>query len=195
MAYMLSVPMSVETIDSLSVPEIAENPADRCYYCKKAVYSRIIELAEADGYDIICDGTNASDDATERAGMRALSELGIRSPLRECGMTKKEVRRLSREAGLFTHDKPSYACLATRIPTGTPITEPQLETAEQAEQALRAFGFSDFRIRIYGKTAKIQLPEAQFRLLTDRRKKILEVLQPFFDEVLVDLKPRKTEGT
>jgi uncharacterized protein len=195
MAYMLSVPMTVETIDSLSVPEVAQNPADRCYYCKIAVFTRIHELAEADGYSIICDGTNASDDATERAGMRALSELGIRSPLRECGLTKKEVRSLSREAGLFTHDKPSYACLATRIPSGTPITIPQLEIAEQAEQALRAFGFTDFRIRIHGKTAKVQLPEPQFRLLVDRRKKILEVLNPFFDEILVDLKPRKTEAT
>ena len=112
--------MVIETADIMSNPHITDNPPDRCYYCKTAVFQRIVELARADGFDIVCDGTNATDDSTERAGMRALEEMGIVSPLRLCGLTKSEVRRLSREAGLFTHDKPSYACLATRIPTGRP---------------------------------------------------------------------------
>ncbi len=193
-AYLLSVPMTVDSVDNLAVPEIAENPADRCYHCKKAIFNKIIELARRDGYEVVCDGTNASDDATERAGMRALAELGVISPLRDCGLVKKEIRRLSREAGLFTHDKPSYACLATRIPTGTAITEDLLTTVERAEQALRTLGFSDFRIRLMGRTAKIQIPEAQFKLITDRRKKILEVLHPYFDDVLLDLTARHTEG-
>jgi uncharacterized protein len=193
LAYMLSVPMTVETLDSLESPEIVSNQADRCYHCKKAIFTRLMALATDDGYTMVCDGTNASDDNTERAGMRALEELGVRSPLRECGMTKKEVRRLSREVGLFTHDKPSYACLATRIPTGTEITEEQLKTVEAAEHVMASLGFSDFRIRMIGKTAKIQIPEPQFRQVIDRRKKVLEVLRPYFDDVLLDLSPRKTE--
>jgi uncharacterized protein len=157
------------------------------------VFSRILELAHADGYEILCDGTNASDDAGDRAGMRALSELGIRSPLRECGLTKKEIRRLSCEGGLFTHDKPSYACLATRIPTGTAITEALISKVAQAEHAMHGLGYSDFRIRYFNGAARIQIPESQFRTVIEKRKKILDAVGPYFDAVLLELSPRKTE--
>lgn len=193
MAYMLSVPMTVVSMDVLSNTDVAQNPADRCYYCKNAVFDSILEYAVKDGYTLVCDGTNASDDAGERAGMRALNELGIRSPLRECGLTKKEVRRLSCEAGLFTHDKPSYACLATRIPTGTAITEELLSKIEKAEHALHGLGFSDFRVRYSDGNAKIQLTESQFKAIVDKRKKIIDALSPYFKDILVDLIPRKTE--
>jgi uncharacterized protein len=126
--------------------------------------------------------------------MAALAELGVRSPLRECGLPKSEIRRLSCDAGLFTHDKPSYACLATRIPTGTEITAELLEKVEKAEDAVHALGFSDFRIRYLNGGAKIQLPEGQFKMLADKRKKVLAAVLPYFDPVLVDLEPRKTEG-
>jgi uncharacterized protein len=185
--------MTVDTLDILANQEIAKNPADRCYHCKTAVFSRILELAHADGYEILCDGTNASDDAGDRAGMRALSELGIRSPLRECGLTKKEIRRLSCEGGLFTHDKPSYACLATRIPTGTAITEALISKVAQAEHAMHGLGYSDFRIRYFNGAARIQIPESQFRTVIEKRKKILDAVGPYFDAVLLELSPRKTE--
>ncbi len=193
MAYMLDVPLATDTIDILDIDDVTANPADRCYHCKSAVFRRIRDLASADGYGIICDGTNASDDASERAGMRALEELGIRSPLRDAGLTKKQVRHLSREAGLFTHDKPSYACLATRIQTGTQITQPLLEKIDAAENALRTLGFTNFRIRLLGDAAKIQLPDAQIRTAGDKRRKIKEVLAPYFSDILLDLKPRKSE--
>ncbi len=193
MAYMLSVPMDVYKLDVLNNQDVVQNPAERCYYCKNAVFQCITEQAAKDGYALVCDGTNASDDAGERAGMRALNEMGIRSPLRECGLLKKEIRGLSCEAGLFTHDKPSYACLATRIPTGTLITADLLSKVEQAEDALHTLGFSDFRIRYMNGNAKIQITESQFRTVIDKRKKIVDALSPYFKDILIDLIPRKTE--
>jgi uncharacterized protein len=194
LAYMIQAPMTIEKMDVLNDPEITGNPADRCYHCKKAIFTRLWALARADGFDMLCDGTNATDDASVRAGMSALSELGVRSPLRECGLPKSEIRRLSCEAGLFTHDKPSYACLATRIPTGTVITQELLSKVEKAENALHGLGFSDFRIRYLDGAAKLQIPEGQFKLLADKRKKVLDAVSPYFDHVLLDLTPRKTEA-
>ena len=113
------VPVTVIEVDILAVPEAEKNGPKRCYYCKRALFSSLWEAARRDGYPVLLDGTNASDDAGDRPGKQALRELQVRSPLRECGITKDEVRRLSREAGIFTWDKPAYACLATRIPDGT----------------------------------------------------------------------------
>ena len=193
MAYMLNIPLTTDTVDVFANTDVTSNPADRCYHCKSAVFRRIRELAAGDGYDVVCDGTNASDDVSERAGFRALEELDILSPLRDAGMTKKQVRRLSREAGLFTHDKPSYACLATRIPTGIEITQTLLDKVSEAEIALKTLGFSNFRVRLIGNAAKIQIPDAQFRMFSEKRRKIYDVLHPYFSDVLLDLKPRKTE--
>ena len=193
MSYFMATPMKIDALDSLSDSNITDNTKARCYFCKSAVFSRILELADEDGFDVICDGTNASDDSSERAGMRALDEKGIVSPLRLCGMTKKEVRRLSCEAGLFTHDKPSYACLATRIPTGMTINQELLDRIQDSEHALHALGFTDFRIRIIGEYANIQVPENQIKAVTNKRTKILETLKPYYDKILLDLRPRKTE--
>ena len=127
---------------------MAENPPDRCYYCKRTIFSKLAETALADGYELLIDGTNASDPEGERPGMRALREA-VLSPLRLCGITKDQVRRLSKEAGLFTWNKPAYACLATRVPSGQPITAQLLQRVEAAESALKDLGFSDFRIRVF----------------------------------------------
>ncbi len=115
--------------DILSVPGMADNPPDRCYRCKKAMFTEIAGRAAAEGR-LLIDGTNASDREDHRPGMRALRELGVRSPLRECGLTKDDIRRLSREAGLFTWDKQSFACLAVRFPTGERLTEEKLREKE-----------------------------------------------------------------
>ena len=122
LAEQLGADMVTIHLDVLSDSAITENPKNRCYFCKKRIFTAILKQAKVDGYSLIIDGTNASDDASDRPGMVALQELSVRSPLRECCLTKEEIRRLSKEAGLFTHDKPAYACLATRIPTGTAIT-------------------------------------------------------------------------
>ena len=185
--------MTVVEADILSVPEAAANGPQRCYHCKTALFSRLRQAAREDGYTVLLDGTNASDDAGDRPGMRALRELEVRSPLRECGLTKDEVRRRSREAGLFTWDKPAYACLATRIPTGAPITKEDLEKVERAEGALHTLGFRDFRVRLFHGAARLQVTEEQLPLVLEQREAISSSLGPAFDGVLLDLKPRGLE--
>lgn len=193
LAEALNMPMRTILMDVLEDPEITANPANRCYYCKRRIFSAILEAAHADGYQLILDGTNASDDASDRPGMVALRELQVRSPLRESGLTKDEIRRLSKEAGLFTHDKPAYACLATRIPTGVTITRDALSRTEQAEEYLKNLGFSDFRIRLLGNAARIQLPEGQLPLLLQLRQEILSHLKQSYSSVLLDLEVRSHE--
>ena len=190
----LSVPLTVVEADILAVPGAAENGPERCYHCKRALFTTLCRRAAEDGYTLVLDGTNASDDAGDRPGMRALRELEVRSPLRECGLTKQEVRRLSRQAGLFTWDKPAYACLATRVPTGTPITGELLARVEGAEDALFRLGFTDFRVRVLEQAARLQLPEEQLERALEQREKIRQVLKPYFSTVLLDLEPRRSEG-
>ena len=187
----LGVPMTVVELDVLSVPEAAENGPRRCYYCKKALFTRLRQAAAADGYTVLIDGTNASDDAGDRPGMVALRELEVRSPLRECGITKAEVRRLSKEAGLFTWDKPAYACLATRIPTGTAVTAEMLTRVENAESALAGLGFVDFRVRVADGAARLQVTGDQMPMVLEKREEILKALAPDFSAVTLDLAPRR----
>ncbi len=191
LAHELNIPMTVLKLDVLDDPCIAANPKDRCYHCKRKIFSAVCEAAAKDGFSCIIDGTNASDDASDRPGMRALAELQVRSPLRECGLTKEMIRSLSKKAGLFTHDKPAYACLATRIPTGTPITRQLLSKTERGEELLKGFGFSDFRIRLFGDAARIQIPEAQLPLLLQHRESILAELKKDYSTVLLDLEVRQ----
>ena len=126
------------------------------------MFTALRQRALSDGYTVLLDGTNASDEAGDRPGMRALRELKVRSPLRLCGLTKDEIRRRSKDAGLFTWDKPAYACLATRIPTETAIDRETLHHVEAAEAALSQLGFRDFRVRVFHGAARIQLPQTQF---------------------------------
>lgn len=184
------LPLTIIEGDILSCREAAENSADRCYFCKRAIFSMIRRQAEQDGYSLLIDGTNASDDAGDRPGMRALRELGVRSPLRECGLSKWDVRDLSRQAGLFTWNKPAYACLATRIPTGVPITPEALKKVEQGENMLASLGFTNFRIRLHGDVAVLQLPQEHFAYALERREEILKRLQPLFRIVSLDLLAR-----
>ena len=177
-------------VDVLSSPTVTANPPDRCYHCKRVIFRTIAAAAMEDGFPVLLDGTNASDDAGDRPGMRALRELAVRSPLRECGLTKRDVRMLSRDAGLFTWDKPAYACLATRIPTGQPITARDLAVTEAAETYLFSLGFTDFRVRLAGHSAKIQLPAAQMPHLLEHRQEILDRLGQDYDAVWLDLEAR-----
>ena len=185
------VGLTVIEFDVLAVPEAAANGPERCYHCKRALFTRLIEAARADGFSLLLDGTNASDDAGDRPGMRALRELSVRSPLRECALTKEDVRRLSREAGLFTWDKPAYACLATRIPTGTAISRDMLEHVEQAEDALAGMGYRDFRVRVCGGAARLQLTGEELTRAFGQREEITRALRPWFPAVLLDLEPRQ----
>lgn len=186
----LGADMSLLELDVLCESSISSNPQDRCYHCKKKIFTAIKEAALGDGFSLLLDGTNASDDAGDRPGMRAIRELEVRSPLRECGLTKDEIRRLSREAGLFTWDKPAYACLATRIPTGEVITREKLERTERAEAFLTKLGFSDLRVRLSSDCARLQLPEDQLWLALEKREEITEELLKYYKAVLLDLSPR-----
>ena len=187
----LNADMKVIELDVLSDDTIRNNPADRCYYCKQKIFSALLAEAKKDGFTTIIDGTNASDDAGDRPGMRALKELQVLSPLRLCGITKAEVRALSKEANLFTADKPSYACLATRIPTGVSIDAETLTKVEQAEEALKALGFSDLRVRVFHGAAKLQLPESGIEKALSCYPLIQNELSRYFSDVLLDLQPRK----
>ena len=187
----LGAEMEVLEVDILCQSIIVNNPADRCYHCKKELFSRILKAAQEDGFSVLLDGTNASDEASDRPGMCAIRELSVRSPLRECGLTKAQIRQLSKDAGLFTHDKPAYACLATRIPTGEEITVEKLQRTEQAESFLSRLGFRDFRIRCQGDTAKIQITENNLPLLLQHREEILWKLKNDYASVLLDLEVRK----
>ncbi len=187
------LPMTVIEADVLSDPVITANPPDRCYYCKQKIFGTILSQARQDGYTLVIDGTNASDDMNDRPGMRALKEMHVISPLRECGLTKADVRKMSREAGLFTWNKPAYACLATRIPSGTPITEDMLRRVERSEHALTEMGFSDLRVRARGTLALIQFPEEQISRALQQRKEILARLGSDFSEAAIDLKTRRSQ--
>lgn len=186
----LGADMQVLYVDVLADSTIADNPDNRCYYCKKMIFTTIAQAAEKDGYKILIDGTNASDDAGDRPGMKALKELSVRSPLRECGLTKDDIRQLSKEAELFTWDKPAYACLATRIPAGDKITEEKLEKTEMAEAYLSSLGFRDFRVRMFGNAARVQVGEEQLRLVLDKRCEIADEFKKYYEAVLLDLEVR-----
>lgn len=186
----LGVPLTVLELDVLKNEAVTANPPDRCYYCKTALFGALSARALADGYTLLLDGTNASDDAGDRPGMRALKELHVCSPLRECGLTKAEIRRLSREAGLFTWDKPAYACLATRIPSGDAITAEKLLATERAEAFLFSLGLTDFRVRNYHGAARLQFPEAQLNAVLAHRAEILQELKKDYPAVLLDLEVR-----
>lgn len=186
----IGVKLNVIRLDALADPCVAANPANRCYYCKVGLFGALRARAKADGYDLLLDGTNASDDAGDRPGMKALREMEVRSLLRECGLTKAMIRQESRKAGLFTWDKPAYACLATRVPTGRTITSELLRRVEGAETALFALGFTDFRVRLYDEAARLQLPEGQLAKAVEQRQAIRQALAPWFDVVLLDTQTR-----
>ena len=186
----LNVDMNIIDLDILSDSEVTDNPWNRCYFCKKQIFTAISDKALSDGYTVLLDGTNASDDAGDRPGMKALTELQVLSPLRICGLTKEEIRKLSKEAGLFTWDKPAYACLATRIPTGQTITEELLKNTELAEGYMHSKGFTDFRVRTVGEGAKIQILESQLQLLLDNREEIFGELKKYYKSVCLDLEMR-----
>ena len=191
----LGVGLNVVEYDILSDPRVAANPSDRCYHCKRRLFSLLRERAASDGFSLLIDGTNASDDGGGRPGMRALAELEVRSPLRECGLAKERVRALSREAGLFTWDKPSYACLATRVPAGTPITPDALDRIARGEAFLMSLGLSDFRLRLREDGALLQVRADQTSLAQRLLPEICGKLEADFRQIRLDPVPRASRET
>jgi len=147
--------------EEMDVPGFSDNPPHRCYYCKKELFSKIVGIARAEGYTAVFDGSNVDDLKDYRPGRKALEELSIRSPLCEAGMTKEEIRAYSRQAGLATAAKPSFACLASRFPYGEKISKAKLDRVGKAEQILGLMGFTQFRVRSHGDVARIEFVETE----------------------------------
>ncbi len=145
--------------DEWNVPGFVNNEPDRCYHCKSAIFSMIINIANENGFEYVVDGTNADDTDDFRPGMRALKELGVRSPLKEAGLSKAEIRGLSKELNVPTWNKTSMACLASRIPYGTKISKENLKMVENCENYLYDLGYKGFRVRYHGNLARIELSE------------------------------------
>lgn len=180
----------VASADILAVPGVADNPPERCYLCKQAVFTRIGAIALEHGIAHVADGSNVDDNADYRPGHRALAELGVRSPLLEAGFSKQDVRDLSRALGLSTWDKPSAACLASRVPYHTRITPEALERIARAERALAALGFAQVRVRAHGDVARIEVPPAQIARLAQeplRSQAVSGVKEAGFTFVALDL--------
>jgi uncharacterized protein len=137
------------------------NPPDRCYYCKSELYTKLSQLAVERGFAVICDGTNADDVDDYRPGRKAAREAGVRSPLLECGLTKSEIRELSRQKGLPTWDEPASACLSSRVPYGQVVTIEKLSMVDKAEIALSQLGFRQVRVRHHGDVARIEVAEQE----------------------------------
>ncbi len=186
--------LTVET-SQLDIENFRENPPNRCYYCKKELFGTLLELARERGLKHVVDGANADDTHDFRPGARAASELGVRSPLKEAGLAKDDIRRYSREMGLSTWDKPSFACLASRFPYGTTITADSLDMVAQAEQALRKLGFRQIRVRHHGTVARIELPPEDIARALDlkTRQTILEKVRAAgYRYVTLDLQGYRT---
>ncbi len=179
----------------LDVDGVRHNPPDRCYHCKLEIFGKIIAAARDAGIDVVAEGSNADDTGDYRPGMRAVRELGVLSPLLEAGLSKAEIRALSREMDLPTWDKPSFACLASRFAYGETITDEKLAMVDRAEQLLMDEGFRQFRVRIHGSLARIEvLPEDLERITkAERRERICSALREYgFSYVTLDLAGYRT---
>jgi len=161
----------------LDDPRYAANPAERCYFCKHDLFSRLGELAGRRGFDVILSGANADDKGDFRPGMRAGEELGVRSPLMEAGLTKAEIRQLSRRMNLPTWDKPAMACLASRVPYGQAITVERLGRIEQAERAIHDLGFRQVRVRDHDQVARIEVPAEDLPRLLELRIQVAAAMK------------------
>ena len=151
--------------NELLIPGFSSNPPDRCYHCKKELFGLLSAIAREEGYAAVCDGSNADDLNDFRPGRRAAKELGVRSPLLENGIAKEEIRALSRRFGLPTAEKGSFACLSSRFPYGTGITEESLRRVEACEEILRGFGFRQFRVRVHDAVARIEVGQDEIHRL------------------------------
>lgn len=169
LANRIGVEHIVVSSKELELSEFVSNPADKCYVCKKSRFGDLVRLAEERGFAFVVDGGNVDDHSDYRPGIRAVQELSVRSPLSEAGLSKKEIRRLSKQLGLPTWNKPAYACLATRIPYGSPITEEKLRQIDAAEDFIRSLiPRVQVRVRHHGEIARIEVEPKAMRTLLKR---------------------------
>ena len=174
----------------LDIDRFAENPPERCYYCKRELFSHIREIADREGFTAVLDGANADDPHDHRPGLRAAAELGVVSPLRDAGIDKEMVRKISRKLGLETWSKPAFACLASRFPYGLRITHERLEMVRRAEEYLRSIGLEQFRVRHHDTVARIEVPGEDLERLAQpqvRKELVSEFKRIGYAYVTLDL--------
>ena len=179
--------------EELDIPEFSDNPVNRCYYCKKELFAKLKETAKERGFKHVVDGSNYDDLDDYRPGMQAVEELGVRSPLKEAGMTKDDIRELSKRMGLPTWDKPSFACLSSRFPYGNKITREKLTAVGEAEIFLRNLGIRQLRVRHHDKIARVEVAEEDMETLFRHREQIVEKLKELgYNYVTMDLQGYRT---
>ncbi len=179
--------------EELAIEGFRNNPVNRCYLCKRELFERFLKTAQENGIEHVIEGSNVDDDGDYRPGHQAIRELGIKSPLRHVGLTKKEIRELSRQKGLSTWDKQSFACLASRFVYGETISEEKLAMVDRAEQLLLDMGFYQLRVRIHGDMARIEvLPDEFSKLLACRIEVVRRLKEYGFTYVTMDLQGYRT---
>lgn len=189
----LGVRHKVIRTDELSNIRFASNPVNRCYFCKKELFSRLRGIARVNQMNFVADATNLSDAQDFRPGSKAKEELKIRSPLKEAGFSKNDIRRLSRRLGLSSWNKPALACLASRIPYGKKITPQILNRVNRAEQYLKRMGFKQVRLRHYNGLCRIEVNKEYIPLLVSKRSRIVQNLKRLgYNYVTVDLEGYRT---
>ena len=174
--------------DEFEDQRIFDNPPERCYICKKYIFTKLLEFCKANNLGAVADGTNADDLKQHRPGLAALKELNVFSPLAKCGFTKQEVRTIAQEFGVTVHNKPSAPCLATRIPYGTRLSDELLKRVENSEQYLTSLCIKGCRVRVYDNLARIEVQKEDFDLLLSNKNKIIEAFKGFgFIYITLDL--------
>ncbi|MBN1861348.1 MAG: ATP-dependent sacrificial sulfur transferase LarE [Candidatus Thermoplasmatota archaeon] len=177
----------------LDISRFIENPPNRCYYCKKALFRKIVQIAKNRGFDVVCDGSNADDTADYRPGEKAKIELGIRSPLREAGLSKQDIRKLSESMHLKSFDKPAFACLASRFPYGVKITKKRLAQVESAEDFLFTLGIRQCRVRYHEVIARIEVTKEDFPVVLRNATRIIKRFKELgFTYITLDLEGYRT---
>lgn len=180
--------------EELDIPGFAENPRNRCYFCKKELFSKLREIADEEGLPFVLDGSNLNDRGDYRPGKQAARELGVRSPLDEAGLTKDDIRGLSKELNLPTWDKPAFACLSSRFPYGVQITREKVAQVGRAEEQLRELGFRVLRVRHHGDVARLELGSEEFaRVVNGLRDEVVRrVKNAGYTYVALDLQGYRT---
>ena len=180
-------------IVDMDIDLIRDNPTNRCYICKRNMFEQFLKTSKISNIQILLEGSNVDDEKDYRPGMMAIEELGIKSPLKLAGLSKNEVRILSKEAGLKTFDKPSFACLASRVAYGEKISEEKLNRIQNAEQFLFDLGFTQFRVRLHGELARIEVLPVDFGNLVSHREDIISKLKGLgFKYISMDLEGYRT---
>lgn len=174
--------------EELEIPGYSDNPPDRCFYCKSELFYKLKFIADRDGFDVVFDGSNADDLNDFRPGMKAKEKYGVISPLANAGITKKEIRQLSKEYNLPTAEKQSYACLASRFPYGEKISKEKLERVGIAEFGVRKLGFTQFRVRSHNELARLEFISEEMEMAWNQRDKIAEICKTAgFNYVTLDM--------